>query len=1102
MHILFVDDETSLLDQAKIFIEKLDEDLKIEPVSSAEEGLKELSREEYDAVVSDYQMPCMNGLEFLEKVREERDNDIPFIIFTGKGREEVAMKALNLGADRYMQKGGDPRDQYEVLAQAIKQEVEHRVAESLLKLTKYSVDNASLEIFWITPEGEFTYANETAAERLGYSKEGLEGMRVWDIDPNHGKDKRKERWKKLKDEGVLVFESEHETKEGKRYPVEITSHHLEFGGKEYEFAFVEDIGERKERENKLKKNKDWLSQIVEGSSVPLFVIDEDHKVTHWNKACENLTGISKDDLVGTEDPWKAFYDEARPVLADLVLDDASEEEIERWYGDDLSRLSILDGAYETRDYFPDMGEEGKWVFFTAAPLTDSDGDTIGAIETLQDVTKREEQRQELKQKEQILDHTPAYINVIDEEGNIEYHSYPSDEITGLNPNKFMGSEAMDFAHPDDREDAMEMFSKVLENPGEEYSTELRGEVEDGWIWLEVRAVNHLDDPTINGIIVSAQDISDRKEMEEELKESEKKFGIVIENSADAIFLTDQEGNYTYVNQAASDLLGYSREELTEMNILDLTRKEDAEEYMKVFEEILEEGKIFTEMSIVKKDGTEVPVDLNAILLPNGLVYGSCRDITKRKEAEEKLKKQEEKYRSIFEQFQDLYYRTDPEGFIQELSPSVKDLSGYDRGELLGEYVGTVYPDPEEREGLLKELSENGEVRGYEIELEKKSGEIAIASVNSHLIKDEDGEVKGIEGTMRDITEKKVAEEALKREKRRYETLFQQNPESVVEVDEDYRIAKVNERFQDVFGYKEEDILGKKLDELVVPDDKIEEAEELNEKAKREGYFDHETVRLTKEGEEVDVSITARPIEYDGKTRHLAVYRDITERKEATEREKFLHSLLRHDIKNKAQAVQGYLQLLMEGEKELSKDSRELVEGALTANKESVNLIRKVRMLLSAQEEEKKPVDIASTIKDAVESNEAMAERVGIDLSLDCPSTECKVEGGSLLEEVFFNIIENSVNHSEGSRINITGEVKDDEVVCSIEDDGKGIPDDKKEIIFEKGYTTDEDRGTGLGLFLVKNLLESYGGEIEVKDSDMGGARFDVRLKKLSQEADI
>ncbi len=961
MHILFVDDETGLQDQAKIYLERLSEDIEVLSTSSAEKALEMIDESKFDVIVSDYRMPGKDGLHFLKEIREERGEDTPFIIFTGQGGEKVAIEALNLGADRYIQKSDDPESQYELLVEAI--------------------------------------------------EEGYE----------HGKSKKR----------------------------------------------------LKESDQNLRESRKKYQKIFYDSPVGAFHYNGKGTITECNDRFVKIIGSSRKAVIGLD------------MLNDLDNADLIDEV--------RSSLEEGEGYYEG-EYTSVTGGKTVNVKVFLKGIEDEDGRINSGIGLVEDNTERKEYERELKRKERYLDRTPTYITVIDDEGEMKYHSYPSNKITGLDPSKFMGSEAIDFAHPDDREDVMEMFSEVLENPGEEYSTELRGKVEDGWIWLEITAVNYLDDPEINGIIVSAQDISDRKEIEEELQESEKKFRTVIENSADAIFLTDQEGNYTYANEAASDILGYSREELMEMNIVDLLPDKDVEDGLETFEKMLEEEQVLTEMTLLAKDGTEIPVDLNGVLLPNGKIYGSCRDITERKEAEKELKKQEEKYRSIFEQFQDLYYRTDLEGNIEELSPSVKTLSGYSRDELIGESVSKVYSDPEERAELLNELLEDGEVRGYEIKLEKKSGEIAIASVNSHLIKGEDGDVKGVEGTIRDITEKKKAEEALEREKRRYETLFQQNPESVLEVDEDYKIVKVNERFQDVFSYKEEDILGKNLDDLVVPDDKIEEAEELNKKAKREGYVDHETVRLTKERDEVDVSITARPIEYEGKTRHVVVYRDITERKEAMEREEMLHSLLRHDIKNKAQAVQGFLQLLEE-EGELSEDSKELVEGALKANKESVNLIQKVRLLLSAQEEEKMPVEIASTIKDAVESNEAMAIREGIDISLDCPSTGCKVEGGSLLREVFLNIIENSINHSEASKINITGEVEDDEVVCTVEDDGKGIPDDKKDIIFEKGYTTDEERGTGLGLFLVNNLLESYGGNVQVSDSDMGGARFDVRLRR-------
>ncbi len=125
IRVLFIDDEPDITEQAKIFLEKQDEKLDIETATSAEEGLELLENEEFQIIVSDYKMPEMNGIDLLRTLRE-KNNDIPFIILTGKGKEEAAMKALNLGADRYFQKGGEPKSQYAVLADAILQVAEHK----------------------------------------------------------------------------------------------------------------------------------------------------------------------------------------------------------------------------------------------------------------------------------------------------------------------------------------------------------------------------------------------------------------------------------------------------------------------------------------------------------------------------------------------------------------------------------------------------------------------------------------------------------------------------------------------------------------------------------------------------------------------------------------------------------------------------------------------------------------------------------------------------------------------------------------------------------------------------------------------------------------
>jgi len=117
------------------------------------------------------------------------------------------------------------------------------------------------------------------------------------------------------------------------------------------------------------------------------------------------------------------------------------------------------------------------------------------------------------------------------------------------------------------------------------------------------------------------------------------------------------------------------------------------------------------------------------------------------------------------------------------------------------------------------------------------------------------------------------------------------------------------------------------------------------------------------------------------------------------------------------------------------------------------------------------------------------------LKVNCPDKISSVKGGPLLSEVFSNVIENSIKHSNGSLIAIDCEEHKDEIICHIKDDGDGIPDEIKDKIFEKEYKQGKNQGSGLGLYLVKLIVESYHGRVSVKDSDIGGAQFDIFLKK-------
>lgn len=138
-----------------------------------------------------------------------------------------------------------------------------------------------------------------------------------------------------------------------------------------------------------------LEQLLDSNPVPTFVLNAEHVITHWNHACELIIGTPAFEMVGTKNQWKAFYQERRPVLADLIIEDKGHELLARYYDGKYRYSKIVPNAIEAEDYFPNFPGGGRWLFFTATPLRDDKGAIVGAIETLQDITERKIAEQDL-----------------------------------------------------------------------------------------------------------------------------------------------------------------------------------------------------------------------------------------------------------------------------------------------------------------------------------------------------------------------------------------------------------------------------------------------------------------------------------------------------------------------------------------------------------------------------------------------------------------------------------------------------------------------------------------------------------------------------------
>jgi len=271
--LLYVDDEPELLDLCKIFLEKEGE-FSVVTVTSAKEGLQILSEGMIDAVVSDYQMPFMDGIEFLKQVRMKFD-DIPFILFTGKGREEVAVQAINNGADFYLQKGGDPRAQFSELSHKVRQAFRRKKAEEELRMMKATVSNAAEGILWINENGGITFFNDTICSMLGYLREEFTSLSIRNINAEFMENHWGSLWAGMKEKRYITVQDSMRKKDGSVIPVEILFNYIEFGSLAYIFAFVRDITDRKRAEDELKSAFEKTKGLMDHANDAIFISDQE-----------------------------------------------------------------------------------------------------------------------------------------------------------------------------------------------------------------------------------------------------------------------------------------------------------------------------------------------------------------------------------------------------------------------------------------------------------------------------------------------------------------------------------------------------------------------------------------------------------------------------------------------------------------------------------------------------------------------------------------------------------------------------------------------------------------------------------------------------------
>jgi PAS domain S-box-containing protein len=1228
IRVLHVDDDADFLKCSKQILE-IHNPFQIETALSVNEALQKTGQKPYDVIVADYRMPERNGLDLLKELRD-KGNDVPFILFTGKGREEVAIKALNLGANQYINKIGKPEAVYSELAHGIRRVVKGKKAEEELRESEEKFRNLaekSPNMIFINKKGRVVYANKRCEDIMGYRREEFYSpdFNFFTLIAPESIELLKSSYSRhLKGEDVLPYEYTLITKEGKKIEAILTSKMITYEGEKAILGIVTDITERKKAEEKLRKSEEKYRSIVELSPDGIATMNMKGIITSVNKAFLDLTGFSKDEIVGKHFT-KLGTIQARDLPKYIKLIGSM------FRGKQLENFEFV---YLRKDRTQRSGE-------ARIGLMKEKGKTVGVQAILRDITDRKKVEEVLRRSEEkfrnIFEGASDLMICIDRSGRIFDVNRKAVEAFGGTKKELLGkhfTKAGVFS-PKDIPKLVNAFSKGL--AGKKSTLDLHITNKKGQeIHLDCLG-SPMKKDNFSALLVVARDITERKLTQQALKVSEEKYHKQFEEALDAIFLADAEtGILLDCNRAATKLLGRKKSELIGKHQRILHPPETIEgEFSRTFKQHLKEreGQIL-EAQVITKSGEIRDVAIKANVFEVGdkrIIQGTFRDITERKKAEKTLWESEEKYRGLLNGMNDTAWVIDSDcSFIEVNDAAVKAL-GYSRKELLSMKIFDIdfTLDPKKIKNLVNDMPKD-EVQVFETAHTTKNGKTILVEISSSLVTYKGKQV--ILSIARDITERKKAQEELRQSNKRYRTVFENTGTAMCILEDDKTISMVNRRFEELSGYSWKELKGKKWTEFVtkeylermkryhearrkkggkapmhyffdfvnrkrqvrncmltinmIPETKKSVASILDitnskkaekalleadkkyrktilsanvgiisyspegkvkilnpkmeqmtgfkrseirtlhhwfeklypNKEERQKIRDRWLKRMSEEGEvrEGHAIITTK----DGKHRNflfnavrlesgdsIAFAEDITERKEAEKKlDEMMNELVaineklgvvgrltRHDARNKLSIIANNIYLAKQ-KIAPNNDALEFlgdVESAIDQMEKIFDFARNYEML---GVEELVYMDVGKSVEEAAILLSGMN---GVKLVNECKGL--MVMADSLLRQLFYNLIDDTLKYGEKvSQIRVHYEEGMDQLKLIYEDDGVGIPENEKELIFKEGY----GKGTGYGLYLIKKMCEEYGWIIRETGKEGRGVQFAMTIPKTNKNGNL
>lgn len=1143
IHVLLVDDEPALLELTKFFLER-GTDLKVETATSARAAIDMMAKSRFDVIVSDFMMPEIDGLEFL-KILRNQGNEIPFIIFTGRGREDIAIEALNSGADFYIQKGGDPKSQFAELSNMIRQSVARRMAEEELQESerrfRAMMDNIHHMVVVMNTGGMITYVNDAAARVTGWSKAELLGKDFFSLfSPRSRLELWREEFVKIMGGELALpatpYEHEIVTKDGRTLLISWDFTIIHEHGRTAGVAGIgTNVTHSRKAEEALRRSEEVFRLIAENARDLVFRyrLQPEPGFEYVSPSATSMTGYSPEEHYA--DPqlmFKLVHPDDRALLEAFIRPplDASKPVAIRW-----------------------VHKDGRviWTEMQVAPVTDASGQVVAINGVSRDISDRkfaeEALQQNLKDVAALLDSLPGYAFLKDADGVYVMANQTFSDAVGCSKDQIPGKTDFDLFPRKLAEKYRSDDARVLSSGKGLYVGEEDMIKGDGKIVVATRKVPVRDaSGRVVGVIGLGFDITERTQYEEVIKLRLKYESLLNEISSEGVRAKTVEqlldrsielmgdgfgasrayvfrydavhGTFSNTNEWVAKGVRSERSNLQNLPEsrfplwLDKLRKHEVILYERIEDIPSEEDRQrlapqgiksilvvplyssddklfgFIGLDQVDRHRKWSKEDIDLLVAISRMLMALVGEKT----AEEMLQESEQRYRSFFENTGSATAVIEEDMTISLVNNEFERISGYTKDEIVGrKWTGLVHRDDLARMReyhKLRRTDPDKAPSSYEFRFVAKDGRLIDVRANMSMIP---GTKKSI-GSFYDITAAKQAERAVAASERFLSSIFSSIQDGISVLDKEMRIVKVNQTMEKWYAHAMP-LVGKKCYEAYHggsgPCQVCPTMHTLRtEKAARE--------IVPKVGPHQDVvgwlelhSFPQRDPTSDELIGVIEYVRDVSDKKlyedalkKANEKLQLMGRVTRHDALNQLSVLTGWLGIALE----TIQDGPLL--GYLKRMREAADTIR-------AQLEFTADYEAMGVLGPSWIKVEGSLARGITGLALGSVALEKDVAGLELfcdpmLDKVFHNLVDNSLRHgNKVTTIKISYQETPQGLLLTYEDDGEGISNEMKESIFEAG----QGKHTGYGLFLSRAVLGITGITISETGIPGKGVRFEIRV---------